>query len=88
MDDNTSVLSHEELHNKRMLKILIEKNGVGTGTLVGVDGNAFAIMGYTQGRLRRAGWPREDIDVVMKISQSGDYHKVIRTCMAVLDGEE
>mgnify|MGYP004135463365 CR=1 FL=1 len=77
MDDNTSVLEE-----------LIQKNGVGTGTLDGVEGNAYSLLGYTQKRLRRAGWPREDIDVVMKISQSGDYHKVIRTCMAVLDGEE
>ncbi len=77
MDDNTSVLEE-----------LIQKNGVGTGTLVGVDGNAFAIMGYTQGRLRRAGWPSEDISKVLEISQSGDYNNVICTCMAVLDGEE
>jgi len=44
-------------------------------------------MGYTQGRLRRAGWPREDISKVLEISQSGDYNNVISTCMAVLDGE-
>ena len=77
MDDNTSVLEE-----------LIQKNGVGTGTLLGVDGNAYALMGYTQGKLRRANWPREDIEKVMEIAESSDYNNVIRTCMRVLDGED
>ncbi len=74
--------------NTSVLEDLIQKNGVGTGTLLGVDGNAFALMGYTQGKLRRASWPREDIEKVMEIAQSSDYNNVIRTCMRVLDGED
>lgn len=64
---------------------LIEKNGKAEGTLIGVDGNAFAILGYTDRQLMRAGWPREDIKQVMDTAMSGDYDNVIATCMSVLE---
>ena len=64
---------------------LIEKNGKAEGTLIGVDGNAFAILGYTDRQLMRAGWPREDIKQVMDTAMSGDYNNVIATCMSVLE---
>lgn len=64
---------------------LIEKNGKAEGTLIGVDGNAFAIMGYTERQLMRAGWPRDDIKEVMNTAMSGDYNNVIATCMSVFE---
>lgn len=64
---------------------LIEKNGKAEGTLIGVDGNAFAILGYTERQLKRASWPREDIKEVMNTAMSGDYNNVIATCMSVLE---
>ena len=64
---------------------LIERNGKAEGTLIGVDGNAFAILGYTDRQLMRAGWPREDIKQVMDTAMSGDYNNVIATCMSVLE---
>jgi hypothetical protein len=64
---------------------LIEKNGKAEGTLIGVDGNAFAILGYTERQLKRASWPREDIKQVMDTAMGGDYNNVIATCMSVLE---
>lgn len=64
---------------------LIEKNGKAEGTLLGVDGNAYAILGYTERQLKRASWPKEDIKQVMDAASSGDYNNVIATCMSVLE---
>lgn len=63
---------------------LIENNGKAEGTLIGVDGNAYAILGYTERQLKRASWPKEDIKQVMDTATSGDYNNVIATCMSVL----
>jgi len=64
---------------------LVEKNGTVAGTLIGVDGNAFSIMGYVDRQLKRGGWPREDVKQVMDIMMSGDYNNVIATGCAVLE---
>ena len=64
---------------------LIEKNGRGEGSLVGVDGNAYSLMGYTQGRLEEAGWPSKDIDAVMEEAMSGDYNNLIRVLDRTLE---
>lgn len=66
---------------------LIKKNGQVVGNLIGVDGNAFAVIGYTTGRLRKGGWPREDVDKVSKIAMSGSYENVLATCAATLTFE-
>jgi hypothetical protein len=47
--------------------------------LVGEDGNAFAIMGRVAGALKRAGVPKEEIDVYYSESTSGDYDNLLRT---------
>jgi hypothetical protein len=47
--------------------------------LVGTDGNAYAIMGNVQKALRRAGVSKEQIDLYLKESMSGDYDNVIAT---------
>jgi len=65
---------------------LIEKNGRGEGTLIGVDSHAYSLIGYTKRQLRDAGWPREDITQVMDMAMSSDYNHVISTCMSVLEG--
>lgn len=48
-------------------------------TLVGVDGNAFAIMGYTARALRREGL-RELVEPMHKEAMSGDYYNLIAVC--------
>lgn len=52
--------------------------------LVGVDGNAFAIMGYTSSALRReklGGLVSEMMDRAM----SGDYYNLISVCSEYID---
>lgn len=48
-------------------------------TMVGVDGNAWALMGHFQKFARKAGWERQDIDTVLNEAQSDDYNHLLRT---------
>lgn len=54
-------------------------------TLVGVNGNAFAIMGHFQREARRAGWTKEEIDLVLTEAKSSDYDHLLSTIMEYCD---
>ena len=54
-------------------------------TLIGVDGNAFAIMGYTARAMRNAKFTREEIDQMHKEATSGDYYNLIAVCDRYID---
>ena len=54
-------------------------------TLVGVDGNAFAIIGYTQKAMRKAGYTKEEINQLYNEATSGDYSNLICVCDEYLD---
>ena len=41
--------------------------------LVGIDGNAFSILGAFRKQARREGWPESDIDEVTAEATSGEY---------------
>lgn len=47
--------------------------------LVGVDGNAFSLMGYTANALRKAGLG-DKVDEMRKKAMSGDYDNLICVC--------
>ena len=47
--------------------------------LVGLDGNAFSLMGAFKREARKQGWVKEDIDKVMEECQSGDYNHLLAT---------
>ena len=47
--------------------------------LVGVDGNAFAVMGTWQRQARKEGWTKEQIDVVLEDAKSSDYNHLLAT---------
>jgi hypothetical protein len=53
--------------------------------LVGMDGNAFAIMGRFSGAARRAGWSKEEISAVLKEAQSSDYNHLLATIMEYVE---
>ena len=53
--------------------------------LVGMDGNAFAIMGRVDMALRRGGVSKEEREVYLTESRSGDYNNLLRTAMAWVD---
>jgi len=46
-------------------------------TLVGTDGNAFALIGEVQKALKKEGVSKEENEAT-----SGDYTHLLRTCMA------
>ena len=48
-------------------------------TLVGVDGNAFSLMGAASHEMKQAGCSEEHVAHVMKEAMSGDYGALIRT---------
>jgi hypothetical protein len=49
--------------------------------LVGIDGNAFALMGVFSKAARRQGTPKEEVDAVIKECMSGDYDHLLSTLM-------
>jgi hypothetical protein len=60
----------------------------GSGILLGMDGNAFSIIGNTKRALRQAGASPEYLAAYVRLATSGDYDNVIRVSAAVLDGED
>lgn len=51
--------------------------------LVGLDGNAFSLMGAFSKQARREKWTTEEIDAVLKECRSGDYNHLLKTLMRV-----
>jgi len=49
--------------------------------LVGLDGNAFSLIGAFKQNARRQGWNKEEIEVVLKKCMSGDYDNLLRVLM-------
>ncbi|QTD36411.1 hypothetical protein JL193_09585 [Polaribacter batillariae] len=47
--------------------------------LIGVDGNAFVIMGVFRRQAKKEGWTPEEIELVMEDAKSGDYNHLLAT---------
>ena len=47
--------------------------------LIGLDGNAFSLMGAWKQQARREKWTSEEIDAVLKEATSGDYNHLLAT---------
>jgi len=56
--------------------------------LVGLDGNAFAVMGAFQRAARRQGWTPEEIKSVMDECMSGDYDHLLATIIEHTESPE
>lgn len=56
-------------------------------TLVGVNGNAFALMGEFARNARKQGWYQEEIDLVLDECKSGNYNNLLQTLMNHIDDE-
>lgn len=50
--------------------------------LVGIDGNAYSIMGAFSRQARRELWSQQEIDLVLEEAQSGDYNHLLATIMS------
>ena len=53
--------------------------------LVGVDGNAYAVMGYVQRAMREQGYTKEDCDAYFKRATSGNYDNLLCESVAMID---
>ena len=49
------------------------------------DGNAFSILGRVSKEMRRAGVSDNEVSVFTKEAMSGDYNKLLQTCMRWVD---
>ena len=60
--------------------------------LVGVNGNAFAVMGVFSRQAKREGWSQEEIDLVLDEAKTGDYDHLLAVislhCEPLDDSEE
>lgn len=50
--------------------------------LVGLDGNAFVLMGAFQRAAKRQGTPKDEIKAVLDDCMSGDYDHLLQTLVA------
>lgn len=53
--------------------------------LVGLDGNAFSILGRIQGIMKKNKLPQSEIDTFMEEAMSSDYNHLLNTCMNWFD---
>ena len=51
-------------------------------TLVGLDGNAFSLMGEFRYRAKKQGWTDTEIDKVIEECESSDYQHLLATLSA------
>lgn len=75
-----AIKEEKEAERKKNIKVELPKTKPNL-SLVGQDGNAFAIMGRAQGAARKAGWSKEQIEFVMTKARSGDYDNLLRVMM-------
>lgn len=54
-------------------------------TLVGVDGNAFSIMGYVRNAMKREHCTKEEIDAYTNDAMSGEYHHLVNVSVEMCD---
>ena len=54
-------------------------------TLVGIDGNAFSVMGYVSNCMRQEGMSRQDIENYRKEAMSGDYNNLLAVSQDMID---
>ena len=47
--------------------------------LVGLDGNAYVLLGAFREQARKEKWTKEEIEAVMKEAKSGDYNHLLQT---------
>jgi|TARA_B110000495_G_C22759592_1_gene444809 hypothetical protein len=70
---NTKNLTQKQLNMKKVIEKTVNLD------LVGVNGNAFMIMGVFQRQAKKEGWTQAEIDLVLTVAKSGDYNHLLAT---------
>ena len=55
--------------------------------IVGMDGNAYSILGRCQAAARKAGWSKEQTEAFFREATSGDYDHLLRVVIKHFDAE-
>lgn len=50
--------------------------------LVGLDGNAYSLMGAFSHRARKEGWTKDEINAVLEECEASDYDHLLMTLVA------
>lgn len=50
----------------------------GNYSLIGIDGNAYSIMGYVSRAMKDTGHTKEEVDAYLKDAMSSDYSHLVR----------
>lgn len=53
--------------------------------LVGIDGNAFSVMGYVVSAMRECGFNKEEQNEYQKRAMSGDYDNLLCESVQMID---
>jgi len=70
-DDDTETFEEKEIEDDKY-------------TLVGVDGNCFAIMGYVVSAMKKEGKSKDEIDNYLKDAKSSDYDHLLAVSQDVI----
>jgi hypothetical protein len=54
-------------------------------TLVGENGNAFAVLGKCVAAAKKAKWTEDQMKEFSKKAMSGDYDNLLQTCLEYFD---
>lgn len=54
-------------------------------SLIGVDGNAFSIMGYTATAMKNTGFTKDEISQMYSEAMSSDYNNLLVVCGNYID---
>lgn len=54
-------------------------------SLIGVNGNAFCVMGYVIKAMKKAGFLRSDIIEYQRIAEAGDYSALIAKSAHIIE---
>jgi len=54
-------------------------------SLVGIDGNAYSIMGYVKEAMREQGFSKEERDKYLQEAMSSDYNNLLVVSMKYID---
>lgn len=55
--------------------------------LVGLDGNAFSLLGGFSRAARKQGWKQPEIDSVINEAKSGDYDHLLQTLLKHIESD-
>lgn len=54
-------------------------------TLIGVDGNAYCVMGYVQHAMKSEGFSKEEIDAYLADAMSSNYAHLLSVSVDMVD---